>query len=341
MRGIGTAALAALCMGSAGSSALRADPSPAAAAPAGPMEIARLDPGLDAVIAPGTRIERVATGFGFNEGPMWRQGRLWFSDLGKDRMYALSPGGKVQLLIDKAGGYPQPWPGKNLGPNAMVTAKDGSVLMVRQGGRTIVRLDAKLGIHPFLSEYEGKKLNSPNDLVFARDGALWFTDPPFGLPGMDRDPGKQLPFNGVFRYADGKLTAVITDLTLPNGLGFSPDGRTFYVSNYGPHMFVRAYDVGPGGALSHPRMVIDYDNPDGKGGPDGLKIDTAGNIWTTGPGGIRIITPAGKVLGQIRLPEVAANLSFAEDGHTVYITASTSIYRLRSKVAGELPMYRR
>ena len=341
MRGIGTAALAALCMGFAGSSALRADPPPAAAAPAGPMEIVRLDPGLDAVIAPGTRIERVATGFGFNEGPMWRQGRLWFSDLGKDHMYALSPGGKVQLLIDKAGGYPQPWPGKNLGPNAMVTAKDGSVLMVRQGGRTIVRLDAKLGAHPFLSGYEGKKLNSPNDLVFARDGALWFTDPPFGLPGMDRDPGKQLPFNGVFRYADGKLTAVITDLTLPNGLGFSPDGRTFYVSNYGPHMFVRAYDVGPGGALSHPRMVIDYDNPDGKGGPDGLKIDTAGNIWTTGPGGIRIITPAGKVLGQIRLPEVAANLSFAEDGHTVYITASTSIYRLRSKVAGELPMYRR
>jgi len=323
--------------------ALRADPPVAVATgaqAARPMEIVRLDPGLDAVIAPGTQVERVASGFGFNEGPMWRQGRLWFSDLGKDRMYALSPDGKVELLIDKAGGYPAPWPGPNLGSNAMATDRDGSVLMVRQGGRAIVRLDAKLGIHPFLADYRGKRLNSPNDLVFAKDGALWFTDPPFGLPKMDKDPGKQLPFNGVYRYAGGKLTAVITDLTLPNGLGFSPDGKTFYVSNYGPHMFVRAYDVGADGALSHPRMLIDYAHPEGKGGPDGLKIDMAGNIWTTGPGGIRIITPEGKVLGQIRLPEVAANLAFAEDGHTVYITASTGIYRLRSKVAGEMPLYR-
>jgi gluconolactonase len=106
-------------------------------------------------------------------------------------------------------------------------------------------------------------------------------------------------------------------------------------------MFVRAYNVGPGGALSHPRTLIDYTHPEGEGGPDGLKVDTAGNIWTTGPGGIRIISPKGKVLGQIRLPEVAANLAFAQDGHTVYITASTSIYRLHSKVAGEMPRYQR
>lgn len=305
------------------------------------MEVVRLDPALDAVIAPGTTIERVATGFGFVEGPMWRDGRLWFSDLMDDKLLAVSPDGTVETLIEHAGGYPNPPPGTTLGPNAMVPDKDGTVLLVRQGGRTIVRVDSALRFHPFLSDYQGKKLNSPNDLVFAPDGALWFTDPPFGLLGMDDDPAKELPFNAVFRYADGKLTPVITDLNLPNGIGFSPDGKTLYVSNYGPDMFVRAYDVGAGGTLSNPRMLIAYPHPQGAGGPDGLKVDRAGNIWTTGPGGIRIVTPAGKVLGQIRLPEVAANLAFADDGHTVYITATHSVYRFRTKVAGERPLYYR
>jgi gluconolactonase len=171
---------------------------------------------------------------------------------------------------------------------------------------------------------------------------LWFTDPPFGLfNGMDKDPARALPFNGVFRYANGKLTAPIRDMTLPNGIGFSPDGSTLYVSNYGPDMYVRAYTVGKEGALSNPRILIRYPAGSGPEGPDGLKVDRAGNIWTSGPGGIRIVTPKGKVLGQIKLPEAAANLAFAEDGHVVYITASSSIYRLRTRVAGELPLYRR
>jgi len=304
--------------------------------------IERLDPGLDAVIAPGTKIERVATGFIFTEGPMWRQGRLWFSDVQKDQLSAVTPAGKITVLLANSGGLPNPPAGANIGSNAMVTDKDGSVLLTQMGARRIVRLDAQNRVHPFLSDYQGKRLNSPNDLVFARDGSLWFTDPPFGLfKGMDKDPAKELPFNGVFRYADGKLRAAITDMTLPNGIGFSPDGKTLYVSNYGPDMYVRAYSVGPGGALSKPRTLIRYAAGSGPGGPDGLKIDMAGNLWTSGPGGIRIVTPAGKVLGQIKLPEVAANLAFAGDGHTVYITGSTSIYRLRSKVAGELPLYRR
>jgi gluconolactonase len=158
---------------------------------------------------------------------------------------------------------------------------------------------------------------------------------------MDADPGKQLPYNAVWRYAAGKLTPMVTDMTQPNGIGFSPDGRTLYVSNFGPDMYVRAWDVGAGGRLSHLRTLIAYPNPEGAGGPDGLKVDSAGNVWTTGPGGIRIVTPKGKVLGQVRLPEVAANLAFAEEGHTVYITGSTSIYRLHTMIAGELPLYRR
>jgi len=317
---------------------------PLAAAPttAPTISIERLDRGLDAVIAPGTKVERVATGFVFTEGPMWRQGKLWFSDVQKDQLSTVTPDGKVTVLLNNSGGYHNAPAGANIGSNAMVTDKDGSVLLTQMGARRIVRLDAHNGIHPFLSDYHGKRLNSPNDLVFARDGALWFTDPPFGLfNGMDKDPAKELPFNGVFRYAKGKLQAVVTDMTQPNGIGFSPDGKTLYVSNYGPDMYVRAYSVAPNGKLSQPSTLIHYPADSGDGGPDGLKVDMAGNLWSSGPGGIRIITPKGKVLGQIKLPEIAANIAFAGDGHTVYITGSTSIYRLHSKVAGELPLYRR
>ena len=302
--------------------------------------IERLDSGLDRLIAPGTRIERVATGFKFTEGPMWHDGRLWFSDLGDNKMYAVSPDGHVQLLIDRSGGLERMPPGSNLGSNAMAPDRDGSVLMIQQGGRKIVRVSKDLRVTPFLDSYQGKKLNSPNDLVFAPDGALWFKDPPFGLAGQDRDPAKQLSFNAVFRYAGGVLKPMINDLTLPNGIGFSPDGKTLYVSNYGPKMYVNAYDVGRDGTLSNRRVLISYtDNSAGKGGPDGLKIDTAGNVWTTGPGGVRIITPAGRVLGMIRFGEVAANVAFAEDGHVAYFTASTSIYRLKLATSGEMPLY--
>lgn len=314
----------------------------AAAADGPATRVERLDPALDAIVAPGTAIERVATGFKFTEGPMWREGRLWFSDLRDNKVFAVSPDGKVELLIERAGGL-DPFPVDSyLGSNAMATDRDGSVLLVQQGGRKIVRLDARLEPTTVLDRYQGKKLNSPNDLVFAPDGSLWFTDPPFGLRGMNEDPARELSFNGVFRYTDGKLQAAIKDLTLPNGLAFSPDGRTLYVSNFGPERFVNAYDVGADGVVSNARMLIRYDADEKRpGGPDGLKVDSAGNIWTTGPGGIRIITPRGKVLGQLVLPEAAANLAFAEQGKVAYITATSSIYKIALRTPGAMPLYRR
>lgn len=304
--------------------------------------IERLDPALDALIAPNATIQRVATGFKFTEGPMWREGRLWFSDLRDNKVFAVSPEGKVELLIERAGGL-DPFPVDSyLGSNAMATDKDGSVLLVQQGGRKIVRLDAQLKPTVVLDRYQGKRLNSPNDLAFAPDGSLWFTDPPFGLRGMDKDPAKELPFNGVYRYAGGKLKAVIQDLTLPNGLAFSPDGKTLYVTNFGPERFVKAYDVGADGAVSSARMLIQFGADEKRpGGPDGLKVDSAGNIWTTGPGGVRIITPRGKVLGQLIVPEVAANLAFAEQGKVAYITATSSIYKIALRTPGVMPLYQR
>lgn len=305
------------------------------------MRVVRLDPALDAVIAPGTRVGRVAGGFGFVEGPVWKSGRLYFSDVTDNNIRALDRMGNVVVVLKASGGLTNPPKGSNSGSNGLITDKDGTILVTRMGIGTIEKLDEKGALTPVLAKYEGKRLNSPNDLVFARDGALWFTDPSFGLPKMDADPKKELKFNGVYRYAGGKLTAMITDMKQPNGIGFSPDGKTLYVSNSMPDMVLRAYDVGADGKLSNKRILYRWAQALGDGVPDGLKVDSAGNIWATGPGGVSIISPQGKVLGRIVLPEVVANLAFADDGKTVYLTATSSVYRLGAKIPGEIPLYYR
>jgi gluconolactonase len=210
--------------------------------------------------------------------------------------------------------------------------------MTQHAGRRIVRVDDALKLTPFLERFEGKRFNSPNDLVYAPDGALWFTDPSYGLAKQNDDPAKEIPFNGVYRYKDGKLTAPIRDITMPNGIGFSPDGKILYVNNSGPAMALWRYDVGADGSVSNGKTLISWPGT-ADDVPDGLKVDTAGNIWASGPGGIRIISPAGKVLGQIKLPEVAANLAWADDGKTAYLTGSTSIYRLKLAGQGKMPLY--
>jgi gluconolactonase len=323
----------------------REEPAPAtdvaaATAPAA-GELVRLDPAMDALVAPDAQIEKVATGFKFTEGPMWRGGRLWFSDLVGNQMIAVTPQGEVEVLLEKAGGLENPPEGAYLGSNGMVTDKDGAVLMTQHGLRRIARLDDKMATTTFLDKFEGKRLNSPNDLVFSADGALWFTDPPYGLAGQDEDPAKEVPFNGVYRYAGGKLTAMIRDLPRPNGLGFSPDGKTLYVANTGPEMFVRKYPVAADGSVGAGTDLITFTAADGEGVPDGLKIDTAGNVWVTGPGGVTVVSPEGKKLGVIKLPEVAANIAWADDGQTAYITGSTSIYRIKLAGRGQMPLHQR
>jgi gluconolactonase len=319
----------------------KSEAKPATASNAPGASILRGDADLDSVVASDAIVEKVASGFQFVEGPMWHEGRLWFSDLVGNKMYALSPDGRFEVLIDHSGGLDQVAPKSFKGSNAMVTDKDGSVLMCQHGLRRIVRLDKDLHQTAFLDRWQGKRFNSPNDLVFAPDGSLWITDPPFGLDKQDHDPAKETPFSGVYRYANGQLNAVIKDLANPNGIGFSPDGKILYVSNSGPTMFVNRYEVKTDGSLSKPAILISYPDQPNNEVPDGLKVDSAGNIWTTGPGGVRIITPQGKVLGQIKLPEVAANLAWADDGHTLYITATSSVYRLKVATRGEVPLYSR
>jgi gluconolactonase len=303
----------------------------------------RLDPALDAVIAPATPIMKVATGYKFLEGPLWHGNELWFSDLTGNTLNALAADGTARVLMQHSGGLETVPDASYMGSNGAAIDADGSVLIGQHGLRRVARLDANFAATPVIESFDGKKINSPNELVFHPDGSLWFTDPPFGLPLGPKDPGIEQSSNNVYRWADGKLTAVIKDLPLPNGLAFSPDGKVAYVSNSGPAMFVQRYDVGAGGKVSGGRRFAEFPQ---RGAtppadvPDGLRVDSAGNVWATGPGGIRIYTSEGKNIGQIRLPEVAANLTFGgPDLKTVYITASTSVYSFPILIPGSKPVY--
>jgi gluconolactonase len=323
-------------------------PTPVKAAP-GVMTIHRIDPALDKLISPTITPEMLAGPFVFTEGPMWRGGRLWFVDEEGDKIHAVTSEGQVSTLVDyQHGPYALPG-GAKTGPNAMATAPDGSVVAMQQYARDVVHLtedpgnaEAPVKQALYFDNWGGKHLNSPNDLVFAPDGSFYFTDPNYGLKLRDKDPAKQIPFQAVFHVKNGKPFPVITDLATPNGIALSPDNKTLYVNNSGPDQRVVAYPLNSDGAVGTARNVITFTGKEGEGVPDGLKVDSQGNLWTTGPGGIRVITPEGKVLGQILLPEVAANLAWGDlDGKTLYITARTHVYKLHTLVQGNLPHFQR
>jgi gluconolactonase len=311
--------------------------SPAPAKESQPVgNIVRLDPAFDALVPLNAKIEKVATGFKFTEGPLWRAGALWFSDVPGNLLRSVTPDGIVKVLIEKAGGTVDAPPGAFIGPNAMVPDKDGSILLCQHGNRQIVRVSKDMTMTPFIDKFEGQRLNSPNDLVFRSDGTLYFTDPPYGLTRGDNDPAKEMKFNGVYMYKGGKLQAIIKDLERPNGIAFSPDEKTLYVSNSDDRKrsWMR-YDVAADGTVSNGRMFFDLAGAKERGNPDGMKVDSKGNIYAAGPQGIWVFSPDGKHLGTIQTGETAANCAWGDDGKTLYITASTSVYRIRVAVPGQ------
>lgn len=316
-------------------------PPPPAPAPKGVGSILRLDPALDALVPKDAIIEKVGTGFQFTEGPLWRpDGHLWFSDVTGNVVRSITPDGKVQVLIEKAGGETNAPAGSFIGPNAMIADKDGYVLLCQHTNRRIVRLDKDLNQTVYLDKFEGKRFNSPNDLVYKSDGALYFTDPPYGLLKQDDDPAKELKFNGVFRYANGKLQAIIKDLSRPNGIAFSPDEKILYISNSDEkHKIWMRYDVNADGTVSNGKVFADATSDPDAGLPDGMKVDSLGNLYSSAPGGTWVFSPDGKHIGTIKPGESPANCAWAEDGKTLYITATTSVYRIKLAVAGEKPLY--
>jgi len=295
-----------------------------------------------APIRPDAIIEKVGGGFQFTEGPLWRpDGHVWFSDVTGNVVRSITPDGQVQVLIEKAGGETTAPPGSYIGPNGMIADKDGYVLLCQHTNRRIVRVNPKdMSQTVFLEKFEGKKFNSPNDLVYKSDGSLYFTDPPYGLLKQDDDPAKELKFNGVFRYANGKLTAVIKDLSRPNGIAFSPDEKVLYISNSDEKKKIwMRYDVNADGTVSNGKVFADVTAQTAAGLPDGMKVDSKGNVYGTGPGGVWVFAPDGTHLATIKTPETPANCAWGGDWNTLYITATTGVYRIKTEVAGEKALY--
>jgi gluconolactonase len=297
-------------------------PSPTAEKPAAPAigSIVRLDPAFDALVPKDAQIEKLAGGFTFIEGPLWRPSNaLWFSDVVGNVVRQWTPDGKVTEIL-RPGGYDGnslPADGFN-GPNGMTADKDGAVLLCQHGNRRIVRIGKDMKVTTLVDNFEGKKFNSPNDLVFQSDGSLYFTDPPYGLPKGDDDPSKELKFNGVFRLANGKLQAIVKDLTRPNGIALSPDEKTLYVAvSDEAHKVWMRYDLAANGTVSNGKVFADVTAEKEDGLPDGMKLDSQGNIYGAGPGGVWVLSPDGKHLGTIKPPETPDNCGWGDDGKTL------------------------
>jgi gluconolactonase len=317
-------------------------PAPAPEKPAPIGSIARLDPAFDALVPKDAQIEKLAGGFTFTEGPLWRPSQvLWFSDVVGNVVRQWAPDGKVTVILQPGGYDGNSLPaGGFVGPNGMTAGKDGAVLLCQHGNRRIVSIAADMKVTTLVDKFGGKKLNSPNDLVFRSDGSLYFTDPPYGLPKQDDDPAKELKFNGVYRLAGGKLQLVIKDLTRPNGIAFSPDEKTLYVANSDPNRKVwMRYAVAANGSLSNPKVFADVTAEKEDGLPDGMKVDLLGNLYASGPGGVWVFSPDGKHLGTIKPPETPANCAWGDDGKSLYITARTGLYRIKLAVAGQKLLY--
>jgi gluconolactonase len=309
-------------------------------------EIVKTDPALDQIVSPGTQLEKLAGGFLFTEGPVWvpttatTSGYLLFSDPNANTIYRWSPEEQVSVFRAKSGysgfnvgEYHQP------GSNGLTLDRQGRLTINQHGNRRVIRVEPRGNITVLADRYGGKKLNSPNDLVYKSDGSLYFTDPPFGLPNVFDDPRKELPFSGVYRVADGKVQLVASDLDAPNGLAFSPDEKYLYVDNWNEKKkVVMRYPVLPDGTLGHGTVFFDMTFVPGETSLDGLKVDQQGNVYVCGPGGIWILSAEGTHLGTITPPEEPHNLAWGDDdGKTLYITAISSIYRIRTNVAGVRP----
>ena len=317
---------------------LAADPEPL---PEYKVSIERLDPAFDALIPPAAVIEKCAQGFNWSEGPTWFQNAIVFSDVPENIIYKWAPGDSLTAAIFlKPSGMLKPTPGfREQGSNGLGTDAQGRLLICQHGERRIARLE-KDGTQTSLADkFEGKRFNSPNDLTQTKRGDIYFTDPPYGLDKLNDSPIKELPFNGVFRIAaDGKVSAVIKDLTFPNGIAVSPDEKTLYVAvSDTKHTNLMAYDIQPDGSITNGREFFNAETtkkPGLKGGCDGMKVDKLGNIFTTGPGGVLVISPAGKHLGTLLTGQQTGNCAWGDDGSTLYICADMYLCRVKTSTKG-------
>lgn len=329
----------------------------AASAPEDTGSIVRLDPGLDAIVPAGAKLEKLGTCCKWTEGPVWiHAGYVLFADIPGNRIMKWLPTGGISVFMHPTGFMgKETYGGPESGSNGMTLDRRGRLTIAGHAQRDVYRLEslAKGSKITVLAEkYQGKRLSSPNDLVYRSDGSLYFTDPPYGLPTQgDKDPLKELSFNGVYRIPkalahapgappdDAHLELVIKDLTRPNGIAFSPDEQYLYIAVSDPnHKVWMRYDVEKDGSVTNGKVFYDATSDKADGLPDGMKLDQKGNLYSAAPGGVYIISSEGKHLGTIKMPEKTANLNWGgADARTLYIAASTSLYRIRLKIPGVRP----
>lgn len=300
-----------------------------------------LDKRFDALIPPDTKIEKIADDLEWSEGPLWdpKAKSLLFSDIPRNVVMKWNAEKGVTRFLERSG-YTgaAPFTGREPGSNGLTLDPHGRLTLCQHGDRRVSVREADGTMKPLAVGYNGKKLNSPNDLVFDREGNLWFTDPPYGLPGTFKDPGKELDFQGVYRVAkDGRITLATKELEAPNGLAFTPDYQTLYVANSQSERPIwKAFPVKADGTLGPSRVFYDATplRKEGDGNPDGMKLDAQGNVFATGPGGVLVLTPDGTLLGRILTGVPTANVAWGEDGSTLFITANHRVLRLVTRTKG-------
>lgn len=307
-------------------------------------KIYAIDERLNGIIAPGTKVQKVADGFRFTEGPVWHpDGFLLFSDPNTNTIYRYNPDNNdVTVYLSHSGytgadigEYGQP------GSNGLAIDKEGRLLVCQHGNRRVIRHEKKGPVTVLADKIDGKRLNSPNDLVLRSDGAVYITDPPYGLPEFYNDERKELPYQGVILYKDGKAQVVAKDCGGPNGIALSPDEKYLYVTNWDVRDIHRTktiwrYEVAADGTLKNGRAFYDMNQTEDDEALDGIKVDKEGNLFVSAPGGLWILSSEGKLLGKVVTPERPANMAWGdEDGKTLYLTAHSSVYKLRVSTGGK------
>lgn len=326
----------------------RANPGPVAITPSEVnVEVVRKDPAIDRIVPINAKLFKLADGFQFTEGPVWFQGGgyLLFSDPNANTIYKYLPTDRGQTGELTVYRRPSGYSGSDIaeygqpGSNGLTLDREGRLTINEHGNHRVTRIEKDGRVTVLADRYEGKRLNSPNDLVYRSDGALFFTDPPFGLPKFFDDRRKELPYSGVFSVIEGKLKLAATDLKGPNGIAFSPDEKSLYVTNWDEKKkVIMRYEVQRDGTLSNGKVFFDMTEAPGEDALDGMKVDREGNLYVSGPGGLWIISATGKHLGTIVAPKHPHNFAWGgEDGKTLYLCARSGLYRMPLQIAGIRP----
>ncbi len=311
-------------------------------------EIVREDARLDDLIAKDAKIEVLASGFDWTEGPLWlpddKGGQLLFSDIPRNSIYAWREGRGIELFMKPAGFTGVVDYGAEPGSNGLLLDREGRLVCCEHGDRRLSVLTANGGKRTLAANFQGKRFNSPNDGTLKSNGDIYFTDPPYGLPEREKDSRRELDHFGVYRLSTkGKVTLLTTEMTRPNGIAFSPDEKTLYVAQSDSEAAIwKAFPVQEDGTLGEGKLFFDATEQMGKlpGAPDGLEVDQQGNLFATGPGGVYVFTPQGELLGRISTGERTANVAWGDDGSTLYMTADTYICRIQTKTKGyQLPTF--